>query len=207
MSAARELEPMRSISSRRLAPCRFPPSCSRYGASRGITRHRAIDATSTRRPGASKYRTALGSGPGRKPLTASFSQSGSSPSRSATVAADRVRSRVLRTTGGCRRRRAGPESYPAQSAGGDEDAPRAKGRGGLLKCGRVHPTQRRHEPPPAGISPRLARPRGERPVVTSSKVLRQCGERSVYLSGTCRRWLVTEPPGGDHGTGACKIMV
>src|SRR6266480_69872 len=31
----------------------------------------SAEATSTRRPGASKYRTALGSGPGRKPLTAS----------------------------------------------------------------------------------------------------------------------------------------
>src|ERR1022692_3988419 len=39
----------------------------------------SADATSTRRPGASKYRTALGSGPCRKPLTASFNQSGSSP--------------------------------------------------------------------------------------------------------------------------------
>src|ERR1700722_9390753 len=45
----------------------------------------SADATSTSKPAAAKYRTAFGSGPGRKPFTASFNQSGSSPSRSALL--------------------------------------------------------------------------------------------------------------------------
>src|ERR1022692_1839083 len=207
----------------------------------------SADATSTRRPGASKNRTALGSGPGRKPLTASFNQSGSSPSRSATVAAarrtesvgtkiasshawhavrrsttrsrprrrgkappaarlHRVQMQVLRTTGGCHRRRAGLESYSTQSAGGDEDPPGAEGRRGLLKCGWVHPTQRRHEPPLGGVPPWLARPGGQRPVVTPSEVLRQCGECGIHLGGTRRRRLAIESLGCDRGTGSGKIM-
>ncbi len=180
-------------------------------------------------------------------MTASFNQSGSSPSRSATLAAARrtesvgakpaSRSRVARrpskqsaiaapptrkisarclaasssdanspNSRRCHRRRAGPESCSAQSAGGDEHAPGAKGRRGLLKRSRVHPAQRRHEPPPAGVSPRLARPRGQRPVVAPSEVLRQRCERSIHLGGTRRRRLVTEPPECDRGTGSGKIM-
>ena len=204
-------------------------------------------ATSTRRPGASKYRTALGSSPGRKILTASFSQSGSSPSRSATAAAarrtesvgaktasrsrvarrpskqsaiaapptrksppaarpHRVQLRALGTAAGFHRRRADPDSYSAQRADGDEDAPCAERRRRLLKCGWVHPAQRRHEPPLAGVPPRLASPRRERPVVTTSQVLRQPGERSVHLDGARSGRLLLEPPACDRGTSSGTIM-
>lgn len=101
---------------------------------------------------------------------------------------------------------AGPGSYPAQSVGGYEDTPSAERRRRLLECGWVHPAQRRHEPPLAGVPSRLASPRRELPVVTPSKVLCQCGERSVYLGGARRGRLPAEAPRCDRGAGASKIM-
>src|SRR6185437_169211 len=208
----------------------------------------SADATSTKSPGASKYRVALGSGPGRKLLTASFSQSGSIPSRSATAAAacrtelvgaktasrSRVarreskhsamaapptskisarcpaailaRMQVLRTGGECHQRRAGLESYPTQGTRRDKDSPSTEGRGRLLKCGRVHPLQRRYEPPLAGVPPGLARPRGNRPVVTSSQVLGERREGGIYLRSTRQRRLAIEPLGRNGDPRTAKIM-
>jgi hypothetical protein len=151
-------------------------------------------------------------------LTASFSQSGSSPSRSATAAAARrtesvgaktaSRSRVARRPSKHSAIAAPPtrNSYPAQSAGGDEYAPGPEGRRGLLKCGRVHPAQWRHEPPLCGVPSRLARPGGQRPVVAPCEVLGKCRQRGIHLGGT-RRWrFASEPLGRNRCTTSGKVV-
>jgi hypothetical protein len=89
-------------------------------------------------------------------------------------------------------RKAAVESYPAQGIRGDEDPPGAEGRGRLLKRRWVHSAERRHEPPLGGVPPWLARPRGQRPIVTPSEVFRQCGERGIHLDRTRRRRLATK---------------
>lgn len=77
-----------------------------------------------------------------------------------------VQMRALQTTGGYRRRKAGRESHPAQGARSDEDPPSAEGRRRLLQRSRVHPPQRRYEPPLGGVPSWLARPCRQRPTIT-----------------------------------------
>src|SRR3984957_17595285 len=100
----------------------------------------------------------------------------------------------------------GSESCPAQCACGDEDPSRAERRRGLLKRSCVHAAQRRHEPPCGGVPPWLARPRGQRPTVTPSKVLRECGKRSIDLVGLGERRLATKSLRRERRPGADKIM-